>query len=96
MASIIKSHNAKITAATPENNYDKFKCRNKQVCPLDMCLTKSIVYKATVTTDTNDDKKSYIGMTEHAFKSRYNNHKVSAFKYRKHSHETLLSKYIGT
>ena len=79
MASIIKSHNAKITAATPENNYDKCKCRNKQACPLDMCLTKSIVYKATVTTNTNDDKKSYIGMTEHAFKSRYNNHKVSEF-----------------
>ena len=56
-----------------------------------MCLSKSIVYKATVTTDTNDDKNSYIGMTEHAFKSRYNNLKVSAFKYRKHSHDNVLS-----
>ncbi len=32
-------------------------------------------------------------MTEHSFKTRYNNHKLS-FKHRKHSHNTVLSKYI--
>ena len=32
-------------------------------------------------------------MTEHSFKTRFNNHKVS-FKHRKHSHDTVLSKYI--
>ena len=79
MASIIKSHNAKITSATAtENNQSKCNCRNKQECPLDMmCLTKGIVYKATVAASSNDDKESYIGMTEHTFKSRYNNHKMS-------------------
>ena len=37
--------------------------------------------------------KIYIGMTEHTFRTRYNNHKLS-FKHRKHSHDTVLSKYI--
>ena len=32
-------------------------------------------------------------MTEHEFKTRYNNHKLS-FKDRKHSHATVLSKHI--
>ena len=49
------------TAATPDTNHDKWNCRTKQECPLDMmCLYKNIVYKATVTTDTNDRKQSYI------------------------------------
>ena len=34
-----------------------------------------------------------IGMTEHVFKTRYNNHKLS-FKDRKYSHDTVLSKQI--
>ena len=51
-----------------------------------------LVYKATVTTSPGD-ARVYIGMTEHSFKTRFNNHKVS-FKHRKHSHDTVLSKYI--
>ena len=39
------------------------------------------------------DKKIYIRMTEHTFKTRYNNHKLS-FSHRNHSHDTILSKYI--
>ena len=90
MAIIIKSHNAKITT-TPETNQANCNCRNKQECPLDSkCLSKSIVYKATVTTDTNEEKL-YIGITEHTFKSRYNNHKMSL---KHHTHDTVLSKYI--
>ena len=58
-----------------------------------MRLAKGIVYKATVAASSNDDKESYIGMTEHTFKSRYNNHKMS-FNYRKHAHDTVLSKYV--
>ena len=62
-------------------------------CPLDgTCLTKNIIYEATVTT-TSGNSKTYIGMTENEFKTRYNNHKRS-FKDRKHSHDTVLSKYI--
>ena len=51
-----------------------------------------LVYKATVTTSPGD-ARVFIGMTEHSFKTRFNNHKVS-FKHRKHLHDSALSKYI--
>ena len=94
MANIIKSHNQKILNKNNEaSNEKKCNCGNKSLCPLDgVCLTKNIIYEATVTT-TSGNKRTYIGMTEHEFKTRYNNHKLS-FKDRKHSHNTVLSKYI--
>ena len=55
------------------------------------CLTKNIIYEATLTT-TSGNAKTCIGMTEHEFKTRFNNHKLS-FKDRKHSHDTELSKH---
>ena len=95
MTSIIRSHNSKILAkdgAHVESN-KLCNCRNKDLCPLDgACLVSNVVYKATVAT-TPGETKVYIGMTEHSFKTRYNNHKLS-FKHRKHSHDTVLSKYI--
>ena len=51
-----------------------------------------MIYEATVTTTTGNTQ-TYIGMTEHEFKTRYNNHKLS-FRDRKHSHSTVLSKHI--
>ena len=94
MSSIIKSHNAKILANSDTRAESKScNCRNKDLCPLDgACLVNNIVYKATVTT-TSGETKVFIGMAEHSFKTRYNNHKLS-FKHRKHSHDTVLSKYI--
>jgi len=95
MANIIKSHNSKFLAkdGTHVESNKSCNCRNKDVCPLDGgCLVNNVVYKATVTT-TPDKTKVYIGMTEHNFKSRYNNHKLS-FKPRKHSQGIVLSKYI--
>ena len=74
-------------------NKRKCNCRNKNLCPLDgECLTSNVIYEATVTT-TSGDRKTYIGMTENDFKTRYNNHKLS-FKDQKHSHDTVLSKHI--
>ena len=95
MASIIKSHNSRILAKddTHAESNKSCNCRNKDLCPLDGgCLVNNVVYKATVAT-TPSETKVYIGMTEHSFKTRYNNHKLS-FKHRKHSHNTVLSKYI--
>ena len=40
-----------------------------------------------------DHSRSYIGMTENEFKTRYNNHKLS-FNDKKHLHDTVLSKHI--
>ena len=94
MANIIKSHNQKILNENSTTSSEKkCNCRNKNLCPLDgTCLTKNIIYEATVTT-TSGNSRTYIGMTENEFKTRYNNHKLS-FKDRKHSHDTVLSKYI--
>ena len=94
MANIIKSHNQKILNENNEaSDKKKCNCRSKNFCPLDgACLTKNIVYEATVTASSGN-ARTYISMTEHEFKTRYNNHKLS-FKDQKHSHDTVLSKHI--
>ena len=95
MARVVKSHNAKILGKVDASSASnkQCNCRKKELCPLHGgCLANNIVYKATVFT-TLGDSRVYIGMTEYSFKTRFNNHKVS-FKHRKHSHDTVLSKYI--
>ena len=93
MRNLIKQHNVKILNETRKANSDGCNCRKRNSCPLDgACLASGIVYKATVTTNIGQPK-IYIGSTEHSFKTRFNNHKIS-LKYRKHSHSTCLSKYI--
>ena len=93
MRNLIKQHNVKILNETRKANSDGCNCRKRNSCPLDgACLASGIVYKATVTTNIGQSK-IYIGSTEHSFKTRFNNHKIS-LKYRKHSHSTCLSKYM--
>ena len=70
-------------------------CRlNSDPCPLDgQCLTKSVVYKATVTTNQpNLKEKTYHGMTEGFFKNRYYGHKHD-FEH-KEKYGTTLSRHI--
>ena len=94
MASVIRRHNAKVQQESIDEPQDKScNCRNKSSCPLDgECLVDNAIYKATVTAAGHANKE-YIGMTEHAFKTRYNNHQQS-FKYKKYSTATALSKYV--
>jgi hypothetical protein len=74
-------------------SFDGCNCRNKDECPLDgNCLTKSIVYKAEITTTDVGETKEYIGMTAGTFKARYANHKKS-INLPRYSNETELSKY---
>ena len=55
-------------------------CLQKNSCPLDgKCLTKCVVYKATVTETTSNNQETYIGLTGNEFKTRFNLHK-SSFK----------------
>ena len=93
MARIIKSHNyAKILrkVGTSSASDKQCNCRKKDLCSLNgACLTNNIVYKTTVTTAPGD-AKVYICMMEYSFKTRFNNYNVSF----KHSHDTVLSKYI--
>ena len=81
---IIKNHNRKITESYIEKSAEtSCNCKEKNRCPLEgNCLIKSIVYMATVETETNSS--SYIGMTGNSFKTRYYNHikssKINATK----------------
>ena len=68
--------------------------RQQRECPLqNKCLTPSLVYKATVTNNVDDEEMFYIGLTETDFKQRFNNH-TKSFRHRKYSKETELSMYV--
>ena len=71
-------------------------CRHKkQHCPLDgKCLTKCVVYKATVTETTSNNQETYIGPTGNEFKTRFNLHK-SSFKLEHKRTSTSLSDHIS-
>ena len=67
-------------------------CRNKDACPLDgKCLATETVYKAEVSGP--ETPKTYIGLTEPPFNTRYSNH-LQSFRHEKYAHSTELSKHI--
>ena len=73
---------------------DNCNCRNKCACPLqNKCMSKDIVYKATINIGNTQDTKNYIGMTSNTFKERYRNH-IKSFTRNKYSNETELSKHV--
>ena len=92
MKCIINNHNSKVLRNTeaPEKTCN---CRVKPNCPLDgACLTRNLVYKATVFPE-NQKPKTYIGMAEEEFKTRFRNHQQS-FNNKKYALSTAHSKYI--
>jgi len=90
---IINNHNKK-SLNSPVDNQQMCNCRNPNQCPLDnKCLTKSLIYQATVTTDNHRPPATYIGLTENTFKIRFNNHTAS-FQHPQKRTNTELSKYI--
>ena len=84
VAGIISSHNKTVLASTPQDC--KCNCRVKS-----KCQEKSIVYKAVV--KSTQEKKEYIGLTEHAFKQMCLSHQTS-FRHQKYEQSTELSKHI--
>ncbi len=73
---------------------NKCNCKSRDKCPLPgKCLTKSIVYQATVSTNDNKPDQTYVGLTSNSFKTRFVNHKTSFF-YIKKKHATELSNHI--
>ena len=94
MGSIISSHNRSILAKEDQDVEDRScNCRKSDPCPLDgKCLTKEIVYEATVEA-SNGDVNLYIGATETPFKTRLYNHNKS-FNHEKYKNETTLSSHI--
>lgn len=99
MAATIKHHNNQIirkSRSPPSHDVRTCNCRRKDQCPLDNeCLSRCIVYKATVETAENpsEDPKEYIGLTATTFKERFNAHQHS-IRHRQHQHNTALSKHI--
>ncbi len=94
--SIISKHNTRITGKSkPQCEViDPCTCRDKKTCPPhEKCMTKDIVYKATITTSNTNSTKHYIGMTASTFKERYRNH-IKSFNHKRYSNDTELSKYI--
>ena len=96
VARIIKAHNNRVLAKgeSPDEPKRACNCRKPDQCPLQgNCLTTSVVYKATVKAEGNDNAKCYYGLTEDTFKARYNNH-LTSFRHERHSNATELSKHI--
>ena len=98
IGSVISQHNKALLSRANQNSPSTTKtcnCHNKDVCPLaGKCLTKSLVYQATVKREDNMKQETYIGLTENSFKSRHSNHVIS-FRNANKKHATELSKYIS-
>lgn len=91
----IHGHNkSKLSEETQRTETKLCNCRKPEECPMaQRCLTESVVYKATVSTDDNKPNETYVGLTENAFKTRFTNHKAS-FRNPSLQSSTELSKYI--
>ena len=69
-------------------------CRQRVNCPTDgKCLTRSLVYKAEVTSTDDNTTQTYIVVTANDFKTRYRNH-LKSLRNEKCKHETGLSKHV--
>ena len=89
---IIDAHNKCIFRKTKSKPTNNCNCRESSDCPLSgKCLSTNNVYKAIV--DSENDAKTYIGLCETEFKTRFNNHK-SSFTLENKKNSTELSKYI--
>ena len=93
----ISQHNKKILSPPKEELKKTCSCpkKDKENCPLQgRCLSSSIVYKATVTTEP-DVKKHYIGLCETTFKQRLYGHR-SAWNAEDYTKSTgaELTKYV--
>ena len=66
----------------------------KKNCSLDKnWLTPNIIYEASISSNTNDKHKKYLGVAETSFKERYSNY-TRDFKHKRYMKCTELSKYI--
>ena len=93
MGRIIKGHNRNLLSKKKAEVTNLCNCRNKLNCPLQgTCQKKSIVYQCEIEAP-NTEKKTYIGLTEREFKTRFGEHKTT-FNNKKYSNSTTLSSYI--
>ena len=96
MGQIIRNHNKSVINKNESviQNKPTCNCRNSNSCPVEKkCLTKGVIYQATVTRNDNSERETYIGLTENTFKERYTGHK-SSFEIKNPKNATALSQYI--
>ena len=95
IANIISAHKSVLNNETRSDpTTQDCNCRQKKACPLSgKSQTEGVVYQATVTREDNYEEKTYVGLTEGAFKTRYYNH-ICSFRNPKHRNSTELSKYM--
>ena len=92
ISSIISSHNRNILS--PKQQSFGCNCRVKNECPLNgECQTPSVIYRADVVNNFNDEEKFYFGSADTTFKERYRNH-IRDFKHEKYENSTELAKYL--
>ena len=95
---VIDGHNKKIRDESKKNKEQESQektcyCRKPADCPLNgQCLMKSVIYQATVTTEDDDSKETYMGLTKNIFKERFNGRKTT-FRHSNKRNNTELSKY---
>ena len=95
MTNLISGHNNKVskdnsTPPPPKN----CNCQKNKNCPLDgECLTKNIIYQATVKNKNSNTEENYLGLTGDTFKIRFGNHKKS-FNHENYSTDSTLSSHI--
>ena len=92
ISSIILSHSHNILS--PKQQLFGCTCRVKNECPLNgESQTQSVIYRADLIYNSNDEEKFYFGLANTTFKERYRNH-VKDFKHEKYENGTELAKYI--
>ena len=76
----IDCHNESTLQSRMNMNESQKLCNRRKPFDCSMnghCLRKSIVYKATVTTEDSKPDETYVGLTENTFKTRFANYKTS-------------------
>ena len=94
---ILQKHNKKLLSTKkptgPQQSDNLCNCRVKANCPVDnKCLTESVIYKATLSSTTGE-KCEYVGLTDCAFKTRYNLH-TSTFRNENKRAATTLASHV--
>ena len=84
----ISKHNFKVLNQKKDDPPPKCNCRDPTNCPLPgKCTTESVVYRATVTTNSSEEK--YVGLTANTFKERFSKHKQDLAKPEGRTNTTL-------
>ena len=95
MGQVINKHISKISkqneAPPPIRNCN---CqRGPLTCPVDgACLTRGVVYQATVTREDDQSQETYTGLTSRSFKERWDEHKADMRHINREG--TGLSEYV--